>query len=340
MKYTLPFTLLILLLLGGLGAARAEEATYAERLGWPKGARVVIFHVDDAGMSHESNLGAIEAIEKGVATSTSIMMPCGWVPEFAAYCQTHPQLDAGLHITMNSEWKTYRWGPVAGPRAVPSLVDPSGYLWHGPQQTIFKGKADEVELEIRAQLDKALALGLKPTHLDSHMGTVLYSPAFYERYLKVGAEKHIPVMIYGGRDVHQQKTALDFMRQGAAERAWAAGLPVLDDLVGNPSKAPDLAGKKRDVMALLHGLKPGLTQVIVHCTETTDAFRAISSSGGNRLTELQLMTDPELKAFLKKEGIILTTWRELKERRDRVGGAKPRVEGGVRSAEKASHKSS
>jgi len=312
--------LLILLLLAGVSRALAEEPTYAERLGWPKGSRVLIFHVDDAGMSHESNLGAIKAIEQGLATSTSIMMPCSWAPEFAAYCKAHPQTDAGIHVTMNSEWKTYRWAPVAGPRAVPGLVDPAGYLWHGPEQTILHGSADEVETEIRAQVDKALALGIAPTHLDSHMGTVLYSPSFFERYLKVGAEKHIPVMIFGGRDVHQQKTPLDFLRRGAAERAWAAGLPVLDDLVGSLSLAGDLAGKKRDALPLLHALKPGLTQIIVHCTQTSDAFAAITASANSRMAELQLMTDPEFKAFIKKKGFILTTWRELKERRDRVKG--------------------
>jgi predicted glycoside hydrolase/deacetylase ChbG (UPF0249 family) len=202
---------------------------------------------------------------------------------------------------------------------VASLVDPAGYLWHGPDQTIQHGSADEVETEIRAQVDKALALGIAPTHLDSHMGTVLYSPSFFERYLKVGAEKHIAVMIFGGRDAHQ-KTALDFLRRAAAERAWAAGLPVLDDLVGSLSRAGDLAGKKRDAMPLLHALKPGLTQVIVHCTQTSDNFAAITASANSRLAELELMTDPEFKEFIKKEGFILTTWRELKERRDRVKG--------------------
>ena len=113
-----------------------EQATYAERLGWPRGTRVVIFHVDDAGMSYDSNMGAIRALEQGVATSTSIMMPCPWVPQFAAWVQEHPQTDAGVHLTLNAEWKNYRWGPVAGRSVVPGLTDPHGYLWHGVEEAV------------------------------------------------------------------------------------------------------------------------------------------------------------------------------------------------------------
>jgi len=110
----------------GSGSSGAEEVAYAQRLGWPAGAKVVIFHVDDAGMSYDSNMGAIKAPEGRVATSTSVMMPCPWVPQMAAYIKDHPQVDAGVHLTLNAEWKDYRWGPVAGKPAVPGLVDEQG----------------------------------------------------------------------------------------------------------------------------------------------------------------------------------------------------------------------
>ena len=124
-------------------AATLSEAapvpTYAERLGWPRGARVVIFHVDDAGMSPDSNQGTKEALEKGIATSTSIMFPCPWVGPCAEYLRQHPETDAGIHLTLTSEWRSYRWGPVAGKRAVPGLVDTEGCLWPSVAEVVGHG---------------------------------------------------------------------------------------------------------------------------------------------------------------------------------------------------------
>jgi len=296
-----------------------QEATYAERLGWPGGTKVVIFHVDDAGMSHNSNMGAIRAIEDGVATSTSIMMPCPWVPEIAAYVKDHPQVDAGLHLTHTSEWKKYRWGPVAGGAAVPGLVDTTGYLWPDVAGVVNHATADEVEAEIRAQIDKALSIGIEPTHLDSHMGTC-FAPQYIDRYVKVGIEKKIPILIFGGHMQHigAQAAAFKPLVLAIAQQVWNAGLPVIDDLVTQPTRANDYEQRKAELVALLREMKPGITEIIVHCTVQTEVFSHISGSGPTREAELRLLTDPDVKAFIKNEGIVLTTWRELKKRRAQV----------------------
>src|SRR6185436_13081371 len=146
---------------------------------------VVILHVDDVGMSHPSNRGAIRATEEGVATSFATMMPCPWVPEIARYLKAHPNADNGLHLTLTAEWQLYRWGPVAGKAAVPGLVDGEGCLWHSVQEVAAHASADEVERELRAQLDRAKTLGIPITHLDSHMGTLFARPDYFERFARV-----------------------------------------------------------------------------------------------------------------------------------------------------------
>jgi len=302
-----------------VGNATAQ-VTYAERLGWPPGSRVVIFHVDDVGATHDANVGAIEAVEKGVATSLSVMYPCPWVSEIAKYLRKHPEVDAGIHITLTSEYGNYRWGPLAGKGRAPSLVDPEGCFWGNLRDVAAHTTPDAVEAEIRAQLDRCLTLGLKPTHLDTHMGTVFANNDFLQRYMNVGIEAGIPVMVPGG---HLEYLARDrpwmaLLAQAIGAKVWEAGLPVLDDLHMGSFDASKPADRKAQIIQCLRTLRPGLTQFIVHCTRPTETFRFISNSGPIRLAELEAMTDPEVRKVIAEEKIILTTWRELKQRRDAV----------------------
>lgn len=320
------------------------QTTYAERLGYPAGKKVLILHVDDVGMSYDSNLGAIEAIENGVANSLSIMMPCPWVPGFVRYLKEHPEMDAGLHLTLTSEWDDYRWGPLAGDPAVPGLTDDQGKMHASVMGVVLNASADEVEQEIRAQVALARQMGFEPTHLDSHMGTLFATPAFMERYIKVGAETGIPVMLPGGHNhsliqsarreaiakgMDPEKAASfvpDQMKDARemGEAVWKMGLPVLDDLENNsygwglePGASDEeiQAHHTQKYIEAISGLKPGLTMVIMHCTAPTEVFPHISNSGMVRKGDLLAMQDPKLKAFLEKEGVILTTWREVMKRR-------------------------
>ena len=305
-----------------MGSARQDNATYAEQLGWPKGTRALILHVDDVGMSYDTELGTIEAIEKGVANSLSVMMPTPWVPHAVEWIKA-ARPDAGLHLTLTSEWKSYRWGPVAGKPAVPGLVDPQGALWPDVASVVKNATADEVEREIRAQLDRARTMGFEPTHLDSHMGTLFATDAFIERYIKVGIEQKIPVMFPGGHNfyISQSSPGRTAEAREIGRRIWAAGLPVLDDLHNNSYdwKTEDKVDRYIDAV---RGLKPGITMMIMHCTRPTEVFAQISSSGTTRLGDLKAMLDPRLRQALADEHIVLTTWRELMERRKGVSASR------------------
>ncbi|HET7001344.1 MAG TPA: polysaccharide deacetylase family protein, partial [Puia sp.] len=199
------FNLLLIILLSSFVHAQTPDSTYAERLGYPKGSRVLILHVDDAGMSFDSNEGAEMALTRGVSTSVSVMMPCPWVPGFVHFLKQHPEIDAGLHLTLTSEWDNYKWAPVSGRKNTPGLVDSGGYFWSTVEAVVKHATADEVETEMTAQLEKARSMGFEPTHLDTHMGTVYGSTEFLMRYLQLGMKNHIPVMLPGGADVLIQR---------------------------------------------------------------------------------------------------------------------------------------
>ena len=317
------------------------DTNYAQRLGYPKDARILLIHVDDAGMSLESNEGAIAALTRGAATSVSVMMPCPWVPGFVQWLKTHPGIDAGLHLTLTSEWDSYRWGPVGGITRVPGLVDSTGNLWPSVPQVVRHATPAEVSFEMAQQLSRARSMGFEPTHLDTHMGTVYATPAFLKEYMRLGIATHIPVMFPGGADrlIQQQTGFTDTQIQqfrALGDTLWNAGLPVLDDLhnFSYDWKVPDslnhstepspLSDKKlrewrtAKYIDALTQLQPGVTMMIMHCSDAGAHFARISDSGPLRRADMLAMLDPAFKKALKDQGVILTTWRELMRRRQNI----------------------
>jgi len=173
----------------------SQSKSIQERLGYPKDAKLVIIHADDLGVSHSENAASINAMEKGSVSSASIMVPCPWFPEIAAHAQSNPAADLGLHITLTSEWKYYKWGPVKAKEKVPGLVNKNGFLYSSVDSVYQNASAAEVETEIRNQVMRAKQFGIDPTHLDAHMGTALQRLDYFKAYLKVGHEFKIPVFI-------------------------------------------------------------------------------------------------------------------------------------------------
>src|SRR5213080_1181752 len=159
----------MLLLLAGAGT-RAQNKTVAERLGYPADSKLLIVHADDLAVAHSVDTASFDALSKNAVTSASIMVPCSWLTEVASYAKDHPDADLGLHLTLTSEWKVYRWGPLESKDKVPSLLDSAGYLWPDSPTAASHIKPEEAEREIRTQIEHAIAVGIHPTHLDTHMG--------------------------------------------------------------------------------------------------------------------------------------------------------------------------
>lgn len=300
--------------------AQVPEKTYAERLGWGASDRVLIIHADDVGMHHDENRGTMKALEEGVVTSVSTMMPCPWVPEWNNYLKEHPGICNGIHLTMTSEWNVYRWTPLAGLNAVPGLLDKDGYMPRNVEEVVRNATADEIEQEIRAQIALAERMGMPISHLDTHMGTVAATPAFYERVIKVASEKHIPMLAVGGHatQAKQQWPELAPMLESYKHKIWDAGLPLIDDLDMRSYGWSTWEEKKAGMIQAVRDLKPGVTQFIVHCALMSDTLPSVLRNTDIRTNDVRLVTDPDFKQVLKDEGIILTNWNELMQRRQQV----------------------
>src|SRR5437762_13996751 len=171
-------------LLAGSGGAQPAQRNVQERLGYPANARLLVIHADDLGMAHSVNRATFEALEKNWITSSSILVPCPWFPEVARFAAEHPDADLGIHLAVNSEWNDFRWRPVSSVDAVPSLLDKDGFLPLEETAVVATARPDQVERELRAQVDRAKAAGVNITHLDSHLGTLFRSEPLLNAYLR------------------------------------------------------------------------------------------------------------------------------------------------------------
>jgi predicted glycoside hydrolase/deacetylase ChbG (UPF0249 family) len=187
--------IVVLVLCLAMSAAAQTERNVAQRLGYAKDARLLVIHADDFGMDHSVDRAIEQALENHWVTSASILVPCPWFPEVVKYAREHPDADLGIHLALNSEWTSYRWAPVASKDRVPSLLDKDGYLPLTETDVAKQAKPAEAELELHAQVDRAQAAGIRLSHLDTHMGTVLTTPDLFRVYLGIGRAYGLPLLL-------------------------------------------------------------------------------------------------------------------------------------------------
>lgn len=309
----LPFLLLMLLVCAN--SQRTCADTWAEKLGYPADRRVLILRAAEMGMCYESNQAGQLSLEQGMAQSVGLMVPCPWFGEFAEWVRAHPDHDVGLALTLNSEWKHYRWGPVAARSEVPGLVDSDGYFWRSVLQFTLNAHPDEVEREVNAQIERARAAGIRPTHLGLHQGSLISRPEFVEVYLTMARKHWIPAVVVELTPDHVSRfRAMGFpISEEMIELISSYPLPKLDDVHFVPHGA-SYQEKREQFHELVKSLPPGLTQINLELATESDALKRITDDWQQRVWNARLIKDPDVRAFLTQEGVVLTNWKEIMRR--------------------------
>lgn len=281
--------------------------TLAERLGYKASDRLLIINGDDTGMCHSANEATIECLETGLMTSATIMVPCPWFYEIATYAKAHPEKDFGLHLCHTSEWKHYRWGPIAPREQVPGLIDPTGCLWPEVEEVYAKSNPEEAFIEARAQIRKALAAGIDVTHIDSHMGTLQYDPRYMEAYLKLAREFDLPVRM-------ASQSTLEKFRQPALRAKFSEQGILFPDFFVFDELPQESADVKGFWLKIVSGLKPGVTELYIHAAKPTEELKAITGSWRTRSQEFETFAhDPEMRKLIADQGIIRIGYRPLRD---------------------------
>ncbi|MGA9720930.1 MAG: polysaccharide deacetylase family protein [Candidatus Binatus sp.] len=282
-----------------------QEKSTAERLGYAADARALILNADDFGMCHDQNEGVITGLKDGVFTSSTILVTCPWFEEAAAFARSNPAADLGVHLTLTAEWDSYKWGPVLGAHAVPSLVDERGYLWQTVAQVYEHARLDEAEAELRAQIEKAIAAGIDVTHLDSHMGTLQLRADYHEIYARLANDYRVPI------------------RLASRRRLGTEGMgAILDQLDGFGVVTPDhlvfygpssVAETDSYWTNLLRTLKPGVTEILCHPALARDELKSCARDAFQREADFRYFTSDKARQLIADEGIKLVGFRKLRD---------------------------
>ncbi len=302
----------LILLFAGLLIAVAVGAqsgkNLADLLGYPHDSKLLIIHADDMGLAHSVNTACIRAFDNKGITSGSIMVPCPWAPEIMAWAKDHPGLDIGIHLTLTAEWDLYKWGGISSSDQIKSLLDTNNYFYPSVELLGKTAKGAEAEKELRAQIDRAIASGVQPTHLDTHMGSVLASPELVKIYLGLSDIYHLPVLF--------PRAYLSWFPPEMA-KSMESKIFLLDNLFMLEPKM--ISGKWIDAYRKgMESMKPGLNQMIVHLAVDNEEMQAITKGHDDygsawRQHDLDLVSSPEFKQLLKENHVILITWKQIRD---------------------------
>ena len=286
-----------------------------KKLGFSENDRVVIIHTDDIGMCQASVEAFAEMAEFGLISSGAVMVPCPWFLEAASMSKEHPDADLGVHLTLTSEWATYRWGPISTRDPKSGLMDEQGFF-HKSSEAVWEHADPEAAIgELDLQIQRALEAGMTLTHIDTHMGSVAHPkliPGYVQLATKYGLPPMIPRMSAGelmaSEDVDEDTAQMIAQMIGSLEEM---GIPLLDRLSGlSLEKA---SGRFEQAKEALGALKPGLTHFIIHPSKDTPELRRITDSWDCRVADYETFTSQAMREFIQDQGIQVIGYQALKD---------------------------
>ena len=281
--------------------------------------RRLVLHNDDVGMHHGCNVAFAELSELGTCTAGSVMVPCPWFLEAAALATAKPQLDLGVHLTLNCEYDHYKWRPVSGPPASAGLTDARGYFHRSVATTRAQADPDHVAIELRAQIEMALGAGIDVTHLDAHMGAAL-APEFCSIYVELGREFDLPVLLpnriadYGPKKHLAGGDERTYLTQ--VDRARTLGLPIFDSV---PETAWNLSMKVTalDRMQVyrdkISGIGAGLSFFALHFSAPGEIETITPKSWRARVGEYEMFRQANFGNWLAEQDIELVGMRGMRD---------------------------
>jgi predicted glycoside hydrolase/deacetylase ChbG (UPF0249 family) len=290
-------------------SVNAQQKTIQEKLGYPKNTKLLIIHADDIGVSHSENMASIKALEKGGVSSGSIMVPCPWFPEIADYATAHPDTDLGLHLTLTSEWKLYKWGPVLH-NEVKTLITDKGFLTDGSVDLGKTANVQEAENELRAQIERAIKFGIKPTHFDTHMGILFASPELLQTYIKLGREYKVPVML--------NHDALKFLYNIDLTK-YINDNDVIVDKIFMATPQDYAKGMSDYYSTVIKSIQPGLNVILLHAAYDNDEMKAVTIDHPDygaawRQADFDFFSSDACKKLVSDNNIKLITWKEIRDK--------------------------
>jgi predicted glycoside hydrolase/deacetylase ChbG (UPF0249 family) len=285
-----------------------------KKLGYANNDRLVIIHTDDIGMCHASIQAFMELWKFGLISSGATMVPSSWFPHVARYCQQHPDVDMGVHLTLTSEWESYRWSAISTRERASGLYDAQGYFYRSSEEAQANATPEAVQVELQAQLERAICAGINVTHIDTHMSTVAH-PKFVTAYVSLAIQNRIPFLLPRLDETGYRALGLDaetaHLAIGLVDQLEEQGIPLVDNASGLDLAKPQ--NRLEQAKQAIAELQPGITHFVIHPSINTEELQAITPDWQARVADYNTFKNEQFHEYIHNSGVQIIGYKQLKD---------------------------